>query len=45
LRNGDWDYERGRLFGRIALLNTPLRIGKKLNSKASRFASSLSIGS
>ena len=30
----DWDYERGRLFGHIAPLTMPLRIGGKLNPKA-----------
>ncbi|WP_164937273.1 hypothetical protein [Bradyrhizobium vignae] len=33
-RNGEWEYERGRLFGHIAPLNMPLRIGTKLNPKA-----------
>jgi hypothetical protein len=33
-RNGCWEYERGRLFGHIAPLNMPLRIGGKLNPKA-----------
>lgn len=32
--NGAWDYERGRLFGHIAPLDMPLRIGGKLNPKA-----------
>jgi len=35
-RNGSWDYERGRLFGHIAPLNMPLRIGGTLNPKAVR---------
>ena len=30
----DWDYARGRLFGRIAPLNMPLRIGGRLNPAA-----------
>jgi hypothetical protein len=29
-----WHYERGRLFGHIAPLNMPLRIGGRLNPKA-----------
>jgi hypothetical protein len=29
-----WAYERGRLFGFIAPLDWPLRIGRKLNPKA-----------
>jgi hypothetical protein len=29
-----WGYERGRLFGHIAPLDMPLRIGGKLNPKA-----------
>jgi hypothetical protein len=33
-RNSSWEYERGRLFGHIAPLNMPLRIGSKLNPKA-----------
>jgi len=33
-RNGDWEYERGRLFAYIAPLDMPLRIGGKLNPKA-----------
>jgi hypothetical protein len=33
-RNGEWDYERGRLFGFIAPLDMPLRISGKLNAKA-----------
>ena len=33
-RDGSWDYERGRLFGHIAPLNMPLRIGGRLNPKA-----------
>ena len=33
-RNGSWEYERGRLFGHIAPLTMPLRIGSKLNPKA-----------
>jgi hypothetical protein len=32
--NDDWDYERGRLFGRIAPLDMPLRIGRRLNPRA-----------
>jgi hypothetical protein len=32
--NGQWDYERGRLFAHIAPLNMPLKIGGKLNPKA-----------
>ncbi|WP_161855600.1 hypothetical protein [Bradyrhizobium sp. CCBAU 051011] len=33
-RNGEWNYERGRLFGHIAPLDMQLRIGGKLNPKA-----------
>jgi hypothetical protein len=33
-RNGDWDYERGRLFAYIAPVHMPLRIGGQLNPKA-----------
>jgi hypothetical protein len=33
-RNNEWEYERGRLFGHIAPLDMPLRIGGKLNPKA-----------
>jgi hypothetical protein len=33
-RNGDWDYERGRLFGHIAPVSMQLRIGSKLNPNA-----------
>ena len=33
-RNGDWEYERGRLFGHIAPLDMPLNVGGKLNPKA-----------
>jgi hypothetical protein len=33
-RIDSWEYERGRLFGCIAPLNMPLRIGGKLNAKA-----------
>jgi hypothetical protein len=33
-RNGEWNYERGRLFAHIAPLSMPLRIGGKLNPKA-----------
>ena len=29
-----WEYERGRLFGHIAPVDMPLRIGGKLNPKA-----------
>ena len=29
-----WNYERGRLFGHIAPLDMPLRIGAKLNPRA-----------
>jgi hypothetical protein len=32
--NDDWNYERGRHFGRIAPLDMPLRIGSRLNPKA-----------
>jgi hypothetical protein len=35
-RNDSWAYERGRLFGAIAPLNMPLRIGGKLNPQAVR---------
>jgi hypothetical protein len=33
-RIDSWNYERGRLFGRIAPITMPLRIGSKLNPKA-----------
>jgi hypothetical protein len=33
-RISTWEYERGRLFGHIAPLNMPLRIGRQLNPKA-----------
>ena len=33
-RIDSWQYERGRLFGCVAPLNMPLRIGSKLNPKA-----------
>jgi hypothetical protein len=33
-RNGDWNYERGRLFAHIAPLGMPLRIDGHLNPKA-----------
>jgi hypothetical protein len=33
-RNNTWGYERGRLFGHIAPLSMPLRIGRRLNPKA-----------
>ena len=33
-RVDSWQYERGRLFGFIAPLTMPLRIGSKLNPKA-----------
>jgi hypothetical protein len=33
-RNGEWSYERGRLFGHIAPLDMPLRIGGEINPKA-----------
>lgn len=33
-RRDDWDYERGRLFGRIAPIDMPLRNGRRLNPKA-----------
>jgi hypothetical protein len=33
-RVDEWAYERGRLFGFIAPLDMPLRIGGKLNPKA-----------
>lgn len=29
-----WNYERGRIFGHIAPLDMPLRIGDRLNPKA-----------
>jgi hypothetical protein len=32
--NDPWDYERGRLFGRIAPVSMPVKIGGKLNPKA-----------
>jgi hypothetical protein len=32
--NGQWNYERGRLFAHIAPLSMSLRIGGKLNPKA-----------
>jgi hypothetical protein len=32
--NDSWNYERGRHFGRIAPVNMPLRIGRKINPKA-----------
>jgi hypothetical protein len=33
-RNGDWNYERGRLFAHIAPLDMPLRIAGHLDPKA-----------
>ena len=33
-RNGDWNYERGRLFAHIAPLGMPLWIAGHLNPKA-----------
>jgi hypothetical protein len=33
-RIDDWAYERGRLFGAIAPLDMPLRVGGRLNPKA-----------
>jgi hypothetical protein len=33
-RINTWEYERGRLFGHIAPLSMPLRIGRQLNPKA-----------
>ena len=33
-RIGEWDYERGRLFGHIAPKDMALRVGGKLNPKA-----------
>jgi hypothetical protein len=33
-RNGEWSYERGRLFAHIAPLGMPLRIDGHLNPKA-----------
>jgi hypothetical protein len=33
-RNGDWNYERGRLFAHIAPLGMALRIDGHLNPKA-----------
>jgi hypothetical protein len=33
-RNSSWQYERGRMFGHIAPLNMPLRIGGKVNPQA-----------
>jgi hypothetical protein len=33
-RNGQWEYERGRLFAHIAPLSMPLRIDGHLNPKA-----------
>jgi hypothetical protein len=33
-RIDSWDYERGRLFGRIAPPTMPLRLGSKLSPKA-----------
>ena len=36
--NDDWNYERGRAFGRIAPLDMPLRIGRALNPQALKLA-------
>jgi hypothetical protein len=33
-RINEWEYERGRLFGHIAPLDMPLRVGSQLNPKA-----------
>ena len=44
-RNGDWNYERGRLFAHIAPLGMPLRIDGHLNPKAVPYARLLSTAS